>query len=88
LVQGTDENFYGTTEAGGTNGGVVFRITPAGKLTVLYNFDSTHGQFPFGPLVQGSDGNFYGTTVEGGSANSGVVLKITPAGKLTVLHRR
>ena len=44
LVQATDGNFYGTTDYGGTtNNGSVFRITPAGKLTVIYNFDTTHG---------------------------------------------
>jgi uncharacterized repeat protein (TIGR03803 family) len=89
LVQGTDGNFYGTTASGGNNGsdaGVIFRITPAGKLTVLYNFDGgTHGGLPFGPLVQGSDGNFYGTTLSS-TGPTGVVFKITPAGTLTVLH--
>jgi uncharacterized repeat protein (TIGR03803 family) len=89
LVQGTDGNFYGTTEYGGTNAGgygVIFRITPQGKLTVLYNFDNVHGAYPFAPLVQGSDGNFYGTAVGGGTNSQGTVFKMTPAGKLTVLH--
>ncbi len=89
LVQGTDGNFYGTTASGGNNGsdaGVVFRITPAGKLTVLYNFDGgTHGGLPFGPLVQGSDGNFYGTTLSS-TGPTGVVFKITSTGTFTVLH--
>src|SRR5579872_3530376 len=38
LVQASDGNFYGTTSAGGpTNSGVIFRITPGGKLTPLYS---------------------------------------------------
>jgi uncharacterized repeat protein (TIGR03803 family) len=88
LVQGTDGNFYGTTFAGGTNpdDGVVYKITPSGKLTVIYNFDGTHGGQPASPLVQGSDGNFYGTTGNFGSKGFGVVYKITATGKLTVLH--
>ena len=88
LVQGTDGNFYGTTVDGGANPnyGVVYKITASGKLTVIYNFDGTHGGQPFGPLVQGNDGNFYGTTTSFGSKGAGVVFKITPAGKLTVLH--
>jgi uncharacterized repeat protein (TIGR03803 family) len=89
LVQGTDGNFYGTTASGGNNGsdaGVIFRITLAGKLTVLYNFDGgTHGGLPFGPLVQGDDGNFYGTTLSS-TGPTGVVFKITPTGTFTVLH--
>src|SRR5580693_7820004 len=34
LVQGTDGNFYGTTEDGGAHGlGTVFKMTPGGTLT-------------------------------------------------------
>lgn len=89
LVLGTDGNFYGTTEFGGAvDYGVVFKITPAGKLTVLYNFDRRHGAYPIGPLVQGSDGNFYGTTAEGGktAVRQGEVFRITPKGGLSVLY--
>jgi len=87
LVQGTDGNFYGTTALGGKNNqGMIFKITPSGKLTVLYNFDSTHGTTSFSPLIQGGDGDFYGTTISGGSAGAGIAFKITSSGKLTVLH--
>jgi uncharacterized repeat protein (TIGR03803 family) len=86
LVQGTDGNFYGTTASGGKSGyGVMYKITASGKLTVIYNFDGTHGGSPLSPLVQGSDGNFYGTA-RGGTKGGGVVFRITPTGKLTVLH--
>jgi uncharacterized repeat protein (TIGR03803 family) len=75
MVQGANGNFYGTTEAGGANnGGTVFEITPAGKLTTLHSFDGTDGKTPIGGLIQGSNGNFYGTTQEGGADNSGTVL--------------
>jgi uncharacterized repeat protein (TIGR03803 family) len=90
LVQATDGSFYGTTPNGGNSSGVpdgvAFKITVAGRFTVLYHFDVTHGANPVGPLVQGSDGNFYGTTDGGGSHQNGVVYRITPAGRLTVLH--
>ena len=92
LVQGTDGSFYGTTIVGGANGaGNVFKITPGGKLTPLYNFCSqsncADGQYPCTVLVQGNDGNFYGTTQSGGTAGGyGTVFKITPSGKLTTLH--
>jgi uncharacterized repeat protein (TIGR03803 family) len=88
LVQGTDGDFFGTASAGGTfNSGVVFKITPAGALTTLYEFSyGSGGANPFAGLVQGSDGNFYGTTVAGGTNNEGTVFKITPAGALTTLY--
>ena len=62
--------------------GTVFKITPQGVLSVLYNFDGTHGKVPNSGLTLATDGNFYGTTSLGGSTNLGVIFKITPAGAL------
>lgn len=87
LAQGRDGNLYGTLEQGGTSSmGTVFRMTPSGVVTTLYNFSGLDGQNPDGGLVLGTDGNFYGTTRFGGASNLGTVFKITPAGKLTTLH--
>jgi len=87
VAQGRDGNLYSTTPAGGSAGlGTMFKITAQGTVNVLYNFDGTHGKFPYGGLTLGMDGNFYGTTSAGGSTNLGVVFQITPAGVLTVLH--
>jgi uncharacterized repeat protein (TIGR03803 family) len=86
LIQGSDGNFYGTTELGGTkNAGTVFKITPSGTLTTLVSFHTTNGAYPLDSLIQGSDGNFYGTTEEGGTSHKGTVFKITPSGTLTTL---
>ena len=99
FVQAPDGNFYGTTNAGGTSGncnsgtgcGTVFKITPGGTLTTLYNFCAqtgcTDGSSPQAALVLATDGNFYGTTQSGGSNNCGTVFKISPGGTLTTLHR-
>ena len=87
LVQATNGDFYGTTEAGGANGdGTVFKITPAGTLTVLHSFASTDGAYPYAGLVLATNGDFYGTTESGGANGYGTVFKITPSGTLTTLH--
>jgi uncharacterized repeat protein (TIGR03803 family) len=83
LIQGSDGNFYGTTELGGANGyGVVFKVTAAGKLTVLHSFadNGTDGVEPVAGLVQGTDGNLYGVTEEGGTSAWGTIFSISPKG--------
>jgi uncharacterized repeat protein (TIGR03803 family) len=78
LLQGSDGNFYGTTEDGGANGeGTVFKITPSGTETVLHSFAVSDGALPIAGLIQGSDGNLYGTTFDGGANNDGTVFKVT-----------
>jgi uncharacterized repeat protein (TIGR03803 family) len=93
LLQASDGNLYGTTYGGGSNNscpngcGTVFKITLAGALTTLHNFDWTDGSNPIAALIQATDKNFYGTTYGGGTAGGwGTVFKITPAGKVTTLH--
>jgi uncharacterized repeat protein (TIGR03803 family) len=82
LVQGTDGNFYGVGVQGGTGSGcgqgdlpgcgVIFRITPAGKVTILHDFcyqdHCSDGALPEETLLQSKDGSFYGTTHQGGLA--------------------
>jgi len=96
LIQATDGNFYGTTASGGTSfDGTVFRITPGGTLTTLYNFCAqsgcTDGAAPRGPLLQATDGNLYGITQSGGTNHNcvntcGTVFRITLGGAFTTLH--
>src|SRR5260370_21862995 len=60
LIQATDGNFYGTTGYGGAhNPGVVFKITPGGKLTTLHSLDFNYGYQPTSPLVEATTGESY-----------------------------
>src|SRR6266540_1159775 len=88
LVQGNDGNFYGTTALGGMFGqGTLFRITPAGAVTVLHSFSGLlgDGAVPMGGLVQSNDGSFYGTTALGGAHSMGTVFR-TALGIVITLH--
>lgn len=91
LTLGSDGNFYGTTSTGGSGGGngTIFKLTPAGVMTVLVNFTGTTGTNPgatsLSGLVQHPDGDFYGMTSAGGSAGLGTLFKVTTAGGHTVL---
>jgi uncharacterized repeat protein (TIGR03803 family) len=87
IAEGKDGNIYTTSQQGGTLGrGTIFKFTPDGKLTVLYNFDNTHGSGPQSGLTLGSEGNFYGTAYGGGKYGIGTIFKISPTGKFTHLH--
>lgn len=81
LAMGFDGNFYGTTYQGGggtTHYGVIFKISPAGALTVLYNFtNTTDGAYPRQPPIPAPDGNLYGIT---GNGTNYVVYRLTPSG--------
>jgi len=89
LLKATDGNYYGTTLTGGSAGqGAVFKMTPAGSITILHSFGSVTGDGgnPQGGLIQGTDGNLYGTASAGGSGGGGTAFKITATGTFTLLH--
>jgi uncharacterized repeat protein (TIGR03803 family) len=92
LIQASDGNLYGTTNAGGaSNLGTVFRMNPTtGAVMLLHNFTGYPGDgaHPNAALMQATDGNLYGTTQGGGGASgNGVVFCINPTtGVLTLLH--
>lgn len=76
-------NVYGTSQFGGSTAcssgcGTVFKVTPAGVLSVLHDFGLNDGG-PLTGLVRDKSGNLYGTT-------QGIAFKLTPSGNETVLH--
>jgi uncharacterized repeat protein (TIGR03803 family) len=87
IVLGGDGNFYGTTFGGGKfNSGTIFRISPTGKIKVLYSFCSlkncADGSEPSTPPILASDGSLYGVTARGVQ----VVYELTAAGSYKVIH--
>jgi len=86
LVEGTPNNFYGTTPYGGSGYGVVFKVTTGGLETVLHTFTGgADGAYPFAGLIY-SGGDLYGVTYFGGTNADGTVFKMTTVGVETVLH--
>jgi uncharacterized repeat protein (TIGR03803 family) len=51
VILARDGNFYGTTWASNSGGGAVFRMTPAGEVTILHEFDSPPWAPPAGATV-------------------------------------
>ncbi|HTT84608.1 MAG TPA: choice-of-anchor tandem repeat GloVer-containing protein [Rhizomicrobium sp.] len=103
LVLDESGKLLGTTVGGGDlkcgteleGCGVLFRLTPDGKLAVLHEFeDASDGGFPEGGLIADGSGNLYGTTNSGGiphcdidgSPGCGVVFKFNPGGTEKVLY--
>ena len=87
LLRDAHGNLYGTNYQGGTTGnGTVFRVSPGGQETVLYNFKGTpDGQLPYAGLVA-HNGALYGTTVQGGTNDIGTVFILDSKGNETVLY--
>jgi uncharacterized repeat protein (TIGR03803 family) len=79
-------NVYGTTFNGGSGKscGVVFKLDPFGRETVLHNFKGPDGYCP-ASLIRDDSGNLYGVTQLGG-AGYGVVFKVDTTGRETVLY--
>ncbi len=92
LVPDGAGNLYGSTQAGGTNGGgngIIFELTPNGDGTwnynIIYQFmygvdGSSDGSGPWGQLTIDSLGNIYGTTYGGGIYGYGTAFRLSPSG--------
>ena len=74
---------YGTTPGGGQySDGTVYELAAqvgkGYKEQVLWSFNFTDGDAPYGSLTLDSTGNLYGTTFQGGSRDEGVVFEVIP----------
>jgi len=102
LVQDASGILYGTTPAGGYEGGscpngsggcgVVFELNLQEQQSVLHTFNAgTDGWQPFAGVVLDKNGNIYGTTFGGGGSlcggdGCGIVFKLGRHEKETILH--
>src|SRR5271166_3879137 len=113
LLRDETGNVYGTTVMGGDLSGfcpgfpapgcgVVFKVDPTGKETVLYTFTgSADGYAPYGDLLRDEAGNLHGAASNGGDVSGfcgdlvlnktgflgcGTIFKLDQNGKFTVLH--
>lgn len=97
VIQDNSGNLYGTTLLGGSaDAGVVFKISPKDKFSILHNFGVTasDGFEPASPLLLDNYGNLYGTTIAGGvdcydgvyTFGCGTVFKINATGRESVIH--
>src|SRR5580658_8374536 len=78
VVRDPAGNLYGTTQSGGAAGeGVVYKLSPAGHVTVLYNFTGEAQQYNTG-VVRDPAGNLYGSAAT-------TVFELDTAGNFTVL---
>jgi uncharacterized repeat protein (TIGR03803 family) len=90
IVQGRDGNMYGgggACGAGGTGGGAIYKISPAGVESMFFNFPQGWTNCGGAGLTLGNDGNFY-SVCEGGNPATGMgsIFRLTPAGVFTDLH--
>jgi uncharacterized repeat protein (TIGR03803 family) len=79
LLQGSDGNFYGTSNSDSNYGdGTVFEYNPSSRdLAVLVTFNGSNGSHPYSTLVQGPGGTIWGTTSSGGAHGYGEIFKST-----------
>ncbi|MFZ0320243.1 MAG: choice-of-anchor tandem repeat GloVer-containing protein [Candidatus Sulfotelmatobacter sp.] len=58
--------------------GLVVTDTAAAGEKVLFNFDGSNGNGPYGGLISDAAGNLYGTTTGGGAHSFGTVFELMP----------
>ncbi|MEY2547840.1 MAG: hypothetical protein QOD64_422 [Verrucomicrobiota bacterium] len=86
LIHAADGNLYGTTIGGGSAGhGAVFKVTPAGQVTIIHSF-AADIDAPT-ELIETTPGLFYGICRSGGPVlGTAAIFKVTAEGAFTVVR--
>jgi uncharacterized repeat protein (TIGR03803 family) len=85
-IYASDGNYYGVSQSANATG-YVYRVTPSGVMTRLYDFPANtfRGYFAV-PLLEAGDGKLYGATPHGGANGTGAIYKISVDGRYTLLY--
>jgi hypothetical protein len=83
-----------TLEGGPADGGLIYKLTPSGKITAITTFPRVmsspfvrnFGSTPKGRLAEGADGVLYTTTHDGGAFGCGLIYEMTTSGKVSPLY--
>jgi uncharacterized repeat protein (TIGR03803 family) len=88
LHKGPGGALYGVLQQGGaSNNGVLYRVSPADRFTLLYSFaGALDGSQPTA-LVAGGLGILYGTTAFGGVYSYGTAFRIGLDGSVNTIHQ-
>lgn len=82
LALGPDGNFYGTGPLSAgypEHNGTVFKVTPAGDVTILHVFD-TRAREPDAGVTFAPDGRLYGTVAKDGRKDCGILYSLAADG--------
>lgn len=95
VVDKNGAHIYGTTPRGGRTNracggqcGIIFKLTQAGKETIIFRFgrkSALFGSFPQFGVIRDDAGALYGTATLGGPADRGTAFRLAK-GVYTVLH--
>jgi len=86
LIQDAAGNLFGTTfTGGGAAEGSVFKMTKAGRVSILLDFNNLNGSFPHSSLLMDSAGNLFGTADEG-PGGAGVLFRVAKNGGAQIFH--
>jgi len=86
LIRDAAGNLYGEAYEGGAKGfGIIFKVSPTGKETILYSFTDESAVSAIPSLARDSSGNLYGYNAAANNEN-GSVFKLAPNGTYTTLY--